>query len=188
MPKTVAPGTIDVPGVDTFATNAVPDPFDARDLEYRPRAPGPAADIDQRAAAQRYVSTQSGQSCTGHAGRGRTVLATDHAPCRAHHAPRSASARTCSTGWPAATTSSRAKPRPARRCAGRVQGLVQPRRRARGSVAEPEHADRAGPATIRQPAGLARAPAGGVLPGQPVPPRRRPVGHHASSCAIAVSG
>jgi hypothetical protein len=31
MPKTVTAATIDVPGVDTFRTNAVPDPFDARD-------------------------------------------------------------------------------------------------------------------------------------------------------------
>ncbi len=67
MPKTVAPGTIDVPGVDTFHTNALPDPFDARDLEYRPRLQVLPSDIDQRAAAPHYVYTQSGQSCTGHA-------------------------------------------------------------------------------------------------------------------------
>jgi len=42
MAKTVPPGTISVPGTGTFVANAVPDPFDERDLEYRPRL-GPLA-------------------------------------------------------------------------------------------------------------------------------------------------
>ena len=67
MPKTVAPGSIDIPGVDRFETNAVPDPFDARDLEYRPRLQVLPDKIDQRAGGPRFVYAQSGQSCTGHA-------------------------------------------------------------------------------------------------------------------------
>ena len=67
MPKTVTPGTIQLPSGDTFETNAVPDPFDARDLEYRPRLDVLPAVIDQRAAGRRFVYEQEGQSCTGHA-------------------------------------------------------------------------------------------------------------------------
>ncbi len=66
MPKTVAPGSIDIPGIDRFETNAVPDPFDARDLEYLPRLQALPNEIDQRAGGPRYVYMQSGQSCTGH--------------------------------------------------------------------------------------------------------------------------
>src|SRR6266498_3264506 len=32
MAKTVAPGEIDIPHIDTFTANALPDPFDERDL------------------------------------------------------------------------------------------------------------------------------------------------------------
>ena len=67
MPKTVTPGTIQLPSGDTFDTNAVPDPFDARDLEYRPRLQRLPDDIDQRAGGRRFVYEQEGQSCTGHA-------------------------------------------------------------------------------------------------------------------------
>jgi hypothetical protein len=67
VPKTVPPGTISIPQVGDFVTNAVPDPFDERDLEYRPRlAPLPAT-LDQRTLKGRYVLRQDGQSCTGHA-------------------------------------------------------------------------------------------------------------------------
>jgi hypothetical protein len=66
MPKTVSPGAITVPNVGTFIANALPDPFDERDLEYRPRLqPLPPA-VDQRTLAGRYVMFQHGQSCTGH--------------------------------------------------------------------------------------------------------------------------
>ena len=65
MPKTLPPGTIDV-GRDAFVASAVPDVFDARDLEYRPRLqPLPPA-VDRRLGT-RDVSTQTGNSCTGHA-------------------------------------------------------------------------------------------------------------------------
>jgi papain like protease len=67
MPKTVAPASIEIAGVGRFDTNAVPDPFDARDLEYRPRLQVLDDEIDQRAAAPYHIYTQSGQSCTGHA-------------------------------------------------------------------------------------------------------------------------
>jgi len=37
MPKTASPGTIAIPGIGEFDANAVPDPFDERDLIYRPK-------------------------------------------------------------------------------------------------------------------------------------------------------
>lgn len=65
MAKTVPPGTISLPGGDTFVANAVPDPFDERDLEYRPRLEPLPPRLDQRVG--RIVLTQKGESCTGHA-------------------------------------------------------------------------------------------------------------------------
>jgi hypothetical protein len=68
MPKTQPPGEVTIPGIGTFLTDAVPDPFDERDLEYRPRLQPLPVELDQRAgSAERYVMTQEGQSCTGHA-------------------------------------------------------------------------------------------------------------------------
>jgi hypothetical protein len=68
MAKTVAPGEIEIPHGDTFIANALPDPFDERDLAYRPRlAPLPPV-LDQRTElSRRYVMRQAGSSCTGHA-------------------------------------------------------------------------------------------------------------------------
>jgi hypothetical protein len=68
MAKTVAPGKIDIPQIGTFIVNAMPDPFDERDLEYRPRLePLPPA-LDQRTGrSRRHVMRQEGSSCTGHA-------------------------------------------------------------------------------------------------------------------------
>ena len=65
MPKTATPGTIDVPGVGAFAANAMPDPFDDRDLVYRPRLEMLPRRIDRRQG--RHVYQQVGESCTGHA-------------------------------------------------------------------------------------------------------------------------
>ncbi|HKF86074.1 MAG TPA: hypothetical protein VKB30_09840 [Candidatus Limnocylindrales bacterium] len=65
MPKTATPGTIEIPGIDTFAANAMPDPFDARDLVYRPRLDVLPQQVDGREG--RHVYRQIGQSCTGHA-------------------------------------------------------------------------------------------------------------------------
>ncbi len=65
MAKTIAAGSIDIPGVGTFTANAVPDPFDARDLEYRPKLQALPPIVDQRAG--QVVLHQVGQSCTGHA-------------------------------------------------------------------------------------------------------------------------
>src|SRR5687767_952437 len=66
MPKTLPAGSIKVPGIArAFLANVRPDPFDERDLEYRPRLePLPAA-LDRRSNAD--VLTQVGSSCTGHA-------------------------------------------------------------------------------------------------------------------------
>jgi hypothetical protein len=65
MPKTMAPGTIRV-GAGEFVANAVPDVFDERDLEYRPRLEPLAPAVDRR-LGDRHVSLQQGNSCTGHA-------------------------------------------------------------------------------------------------------------------------
>jgi Papain family cysteine protease len=68
MAKTVAPGAIDIPHIDTFTANALPDPFDERDLEYRPRLQPLPPELDQRTGvSRRYVMRQAGSSCTGHA-------------------------------------------------------------------------------------------------------------------------
>jgi hypothetical protein len=65
MPKTVGPGQIEVPGVGTFVADAVPDLFDERDLEYRPRLMPLPSSLDARRGTQ--VLRQDGNSCTGHA-------------------------------------------------------------------------------------------------------------------------
>jgi hypothetical protein len=65
MAKTVGPGEIEVPGVGTFVADAVPDMFDERDLEYRPRLMPLPPTLDARRNAQ--VLRQDGNSCTGHA-------------------------------------------------------------------------------------------------------------------------
>ena len=68
MAKTVAPGEITIPQIDTFTANALPDPFDERDLEYRPRLQPLPPELDQRTGfSKRYVMRQVGSSCTGHA-------------------------------------------------------------------------------------------------------------------------
>jgi hypothetical protein len=69
MAKTLPPGEITIEGVDTpFTLNAVPDVFDERDLEYRPRLDPLPASIDNRDQDKAfYVLHQVGNSCTGHA-------------------------------------------------------------------------------------------------------------------------
>jgi hypothetical protein len=68
MAKTLPPGTIKVPNVATpFSANAVPDPFDERDLEYRPRLEPLPPLLDQRDPDTQFVLLQKGNSCTGHA-------------------------------------------------------------------------------------------------------------------------
>ena len=68
MAKTLSSGVIDVPGVGEFSVNALPDPFDARDLEYRPKLEPLPSIVDQRSGrASHRMLKQVGQSCTGHA-------------------------------------------------------------------------------------------------------------------------
>jgi hypothetical protein len=102
MAKTVAPGEINVPNIDTFIANALPDPFDARDLDYRPRLEPLPATLDQRTAdSKRYVMRQVGSSCTGHAlaavvntvlargtGNGRPAEAAHVSPYMLYHLAR----------------------------------------------------------------------------------------------------
>jgi hypothetical protein len=105
MAKTVAPGEIVIPNIDTFAANALPDPFDERDLEYRPRLEPLPPVLDQRTGfSRRYVMRQVGSSCTGHAlaavintvlsrasgrgGRNRPVKAPHVSPYMLYHLAR----------------------------------------------------------------------------------------------------
>jgi hypothetical protein len=69
MTKTQTPSSINIEGVGDFTTNAVPDPFDDRDLIYRPRLAPLKARIDQRDDEKKrlFVLHQTGNSCTGHA-------------------------------------------------------------------------------------------------------------------------
>lgn len=65
MAKTQAPSEIEAAG-GKFRTDAVPDPFDERDLEYRARLQPLPPWLDCR-PADRAVMKQKGSSCTGHA-------------------------------------------------------------------------------------------------------------------------
>jgi hypothetical protein len=68
MAKTQAPSQVAI-GKNLFVTNALPDPFDERDLMYRPRLAPLPDQLDRRDTPRkdRYVLTQDGNSCTGHA-------------------------------------------------------------------------------------------------------------------------
>lgn len=76
MAKAVAPGDVTIASGESFKATALPDPFDARDLEYLPRLDPLPAVVNQR-AAHHVVLHQDGSSCTGHAVAGLidTVLA-----------------------------------------------------------------------------------------------------------------
>lgn len=65
MAKTVGPGKVEL-AHGSFTANAVPDVFDARDLEYRPRLQVLPTQLECR-PADHHVTTQAGNSCTGHA-------------------------------------------------------------------------------------------------------------------------
>ncbi len=65
MAKTVTPGTVELEH-GSFEANAMPDVFDARDLEYRPRLQ-PLGNALECRPKDRHVMVQSGNSCTGHA-------------------------------------------------------------------------------------------------------------------------
>jgi len=65
MPKAASPGVAHV-GNKSFSADALPDVFDERDLDYRPRLrPLPA--VQNRRKENRNVREQQGNSCTGHA-------------------------------------------------------------------------------------------------------------------------
>lgn len=64
MAKALPPGEI-VTKAGEFMANVLPDPFDERDLEYRPRLQLLPATLDQRKCL--IVLKQKGNSCVGHA-------------------------------------------------------------------------------------------------------------------------
>ncbi len=66
MPKSLPPDSITIAGT-AFTTNAVPDPFDERDFEYRPKLDPLPDYIDPPDPVVGHVLTQSGNSCAGHA-------------------------------------------------------------------------------------------------------------------------
>lgn len=82
MPKTLPPGVVELKEA-VFQANVMPDVFDARDLEYRPRLQPLAAVLDRR-PGEAHVYTQEGNSCTGHAVATmiNTVLATGGDPVK----------------------------------------------------------------------------------------------------------
>ncbi|WP_026548623.1 C1 family peptidase [Arthrobacter sp. Br18] len=82
MPKTLPPGVIEL-GVASFQVNVMPDVFDSRDLEYRPRLALLPAVLDRR-PVDTLVQTQEGNSCTGHAMAAmiNAVLSSAGAPVR----------------------------------------------------------------------------------------------------------
>ncbi len=83
MPKTVSPGKIEL-GHGSFEANVVPDVFDARDVDYRPRLQPLPNRLECR-PADRFVLTQEGNSCTGHAvaAMANAVLAAQGDPTHA---------------------------------------------------------------------------------------------------------
>lgn len=80
MPKTLPPGVVKL-GNNTFKANVVPDVFDARDLDYRPRLQPLPKVLDAR-PEDHFVLEQAGNSCTGHAVAAmiNTVLAGQQDP------------------------------------------------------------------------------------------------------------
>src|SRR5262245_39682190 len=67
MPKAVAVGPVRVAGVDTpFIANVAPDPYDVRDLPYRPRLQLLDDKVDRRKDAI-VLNQQQTSACTGHA-------------------------------------------------------------------------------------------------------------------------
>lgn len=113
MAKTLPPGVIEIPGAGTFVTNAVPDPFDARDLEYRPRLEPLPATIDQRDQQDKhFVLHQQGNSCTGHAVAAviNTVLARPPAGAKPRRARRPANGAGTNGAGPAAPLYPRVSP------------------------------------------------------------------------------
>jgi hypothetical protein len=84
MTKTQTPSSISIEGVGRFTTNAVPDPFDERDLLYRPRLAPLKARIDRRDDKKKrlFILHQTGNSCTGHAVASliQTVIQTQVSP------------------------------------------------------------------------------------------------------------
>ena len=87
MARSHVPAEVKV-GTRTFKTDALPDPFDDRDLIYRPRLQVLPSSLDHRAGVP--ILDQTGNSCTGHAVAGLidTVLAEIPAKAPAHGAPR----------------------------------------------------------------------------------------------------
>ena len=87
MAKTNAPSAF-LSGGRPIRTNALPDPFDALDLLYRPRLEPLPSHLDQRAGLP--ILDQVGDSCTGHAVAALvdTVLARGRPKTRKSGAPR----------------------------------------------------------------------------------------------------
>jgi len=87
MAKAVAPGTVEIQSGEGFQATAVPDPFDARDLEYRPRLEPLPVSVNQR-AARHVVLHQEGSSCTGHAVAGLMDTVLSRSPGSKGNPPR----------------------------------------------------------------------------------------------------
>ena len=183
MSKTQLSSAVKV-GRRSFTTNAKPDPYDFRDLEYRPvlQPLDPSVHANRKDAAF-TVLTQEGQSCTGHAVAAtiNTVLTRG---AQRPHSPegRGRSARTCSIAWPGATTNSAARRTSGRSSAPRSRA-GSPRRRLEREWNQRAAAQRSParrghrPRRARLPGLVPAATARRLLPGQRLPARRHAVGH-----------
>ena len=129
-------------GNNTIATNALPDPFDALDLQYRPKLQMLPPVLDGRAGK---VLDQKGQSCTGHA-VAALIDTVNSLAARKRAAERPAP--TISTikrqlpvhalrAGPASTTSSPATPTSGRRFAARSRAGTTTGSARRGPGATP---------------------------------------------------
>ena len=140
MVKTNVPSEFQF-GNNTIATNALPDPFDALDLQYRPKLQMLPPVLDGRAGK---VLDQKGQSCTGHAVAAlidtvNSLPLAKEPPERPAPTPddQAQLARTCSTRLPASTTSSPATPTSGRRFAARSRAGTTTGSARRGPGATP---------------------------------------------------
>ena len=190
MSKTQLSSAVKV-GRKTFTTNAKPDPYDFRDLEYRPvlQPLDPSVHADRQDAAF-TVLTQEGQSCTGHAVAATINTVLTRSAQRTTPTPQVAPVSPYML-YRLARRYDDSQRRSGRRVAAarRVQGLASPRRRP-GPRMEPAggrsqgRAPRRGhrPRRARLPGLVPAATAGRLLPGQRLPARRHAVGHQRAPC------
>ncbi len=187
MVKTNVPSEFQF-GNNTIATNALPDPFDALDLQYRPKLQMLPPVLDGRAGK---VLDQKGQSCTGHA-VAALIDTVNSLPTRKGAAERPAptpddqaqlsvhALRTC----PQVRRVSRQRRRRVV-ASRRAQGLVPPRR-LHGEDLGLHHLPRTRPRRPRLHRRMHEDAARRLLPGQRPPARRHAIGADGAQRACGI--